>query len=118
MDSRITSAVLSAVCALWVALSGVADAQTENFNEEDSKPVLGVIIPGKTTLSDFEEVLTSKGCHFSEGQPEKDGLGSEITISNSCFDLPGKPIVHAGCDKQGVVSMLKIEWTSDEDASL
>ncbi|MCD8340088.1 MAG: hypothetical protein LUC43_07815 [Burkholderiales bacterium] len=76
---------LAASTALALAAGTAVAAQ------EPAKPILGVVTPNQTTLTEAKANLKAKSCQF---KAIKEVVGrSAIEVSSDCFQLPGNPTV-------------------------
>ncbi|MCD8339340.1 MAG: hypothetical protein LUC43_03945 [Burkholderiales bacterium] len=82
------------LCACGIALAlNPAFAQETQASTDSAKPILGMVVIGKTTLSEFAKELEAKHCKFNKSPKAiKDAY---VRVDEDCFDLPGSPRIQA-----------------------
>ncbi|MCD8339286.1 MAG: hypothetical protein LUC43_03670 [Burkholderiales bacterium] len=90
---QLTRRIAFLVSTLSLSLVLPTAVAQETLGDTTPKAILGIVVPGYTTLAELEETLTAKGCKFKG--PSKNSTEATIEIGINCFDLPGKPVIEA-----------------------
>ncbi|MCD8339644.1 MAG: hypothetical protein LUC43_05525 [Burkholderiales bacterium] len=74
-----------------------------------SKSILGMIVPGRTTLSAFEDALDNRECEFKETRLV--AIHKErVVVEEGCFDLPGNPTVVVDASSNAPADVITNLW--------
>ncbi|MCD8338966.1 MAG: hypothetical protein LUC43_02015 [Burkholderiales bacterium] len=93
MNRGFLRALPSSLCAVALAFSSsLTQAQL-------AVPLLGIITPQKTTMSNITKVLLEKGCKF-DLTPNADGT-SGLRVAGGCFQLLADPTIYVRSEKVG-----------------
>ncbi|MCD8339645.1 MAG: hypothetical protein LUC43_05530 [Burkholderiales bacterium] len=86
-----------------------SSAQTTEVPNFEEKPILGIIVPGKTTVTDFKEILNKRGCKYTEDTAAL-SANNILTVKIGCFDLPGDPDVIVAGQTASASSPIDAMW--------
>ncbi|MCD8338642.1 MAG: hypothetical protein LUC43_00310 [Burkholderiales bacterium] len=111
MSSYLLKTAFVVAIASGLSLSTV-QSQTESSTLPEMEPILGIVVPNKTTLNEAITALKEKGCGYEEKTIEDQEVERGISIQEGCFNLPGSPTVnfiaaHDGQTIDGVMMLFK-----------
>ncbi|MCD8340460.1 MAG: hypothetical protein LUC43_09760 [Burkholderiales bacterium] len=76
--------IFLSVTFLAFALMPFQAMGAEPTQTEESKPLLGLVTLGKTTIQEFVQAVKAKGCSVTSAN-------QKATVAAGCFKLPGNP---------------------------